>query len=270
MKKRIKLHVFCVCLMALLGSCVKQEILKLATTTSLYDSGLLDHIVPDFEKEYKVKVNIISVGTGKALKLGENGDVDLLLVHAPEAEKAFVEKEFGIDRITFMYNYFIFVGPENDPAEIGELTEIRDVMKSFAGGEAMFISRGDDSGTHKKEKALWKLINIMPEGDWYMEAGQGMGATLYIADVKQAYTLSDKATFLSFQAKLKLKEFVIDESLRNPYSVMAINPIKHSHVKYKLSRQFIDWISTHKVLDKIGDFRQNGRKLFTPVFVRNK
>jgi len=197
----------------------------LATTTSTYDSGLLDAIVPIFEEQSGYTVKIVAVGTGKALAMGREGNADLLLVHAPPAEIEFMNDGYGSQRFLVMHNDFVFVGPVDDPAGIKGLESPIDVLTQIAEREALFVTRGDDSGTHKKELAFWGDTGITPEGDWYIESGQGMGATLRIASEKDAYTLTDRSTYLS-QSEILASEILVEghESLLNVYHVMIVNP----------------------------------------------
>ena len=201
-----KMSCFVVLLLALVtGGAQAQERLRLATTTSTDNSGLLAKLHPLFEQQAGVKIDVIAVGTGKALKLGENGDVDVVMVHAPAAELKFVNSGFGIERKAVMHNDFILVGPATDPAGLRQASNINEAMQTLANSTAGFISRGDDSGTHKKEKLLWKSAGLEPAGDWYLSVGQGMGAVLQIAHDKLAYTLSDRGTYLAYRNKLDLQ-----------------------------------------------------------------
>jgi len=237
----------------------------MATTTSTENSGLLDLLNPAYEKKADVKIDVIAVGSGKALKLGENGDVDLILVHAPAAEKKFVGAGFGIDRKAVMHNDFVLIGPEADPAEVKHEGSLIAVMKKIAGSEATFISRGDDSGTHKKEKEIWESAAIDPAGKWYLSVGQGMGAVLKIANDIQAYTLTDRGTWLAYKDKLDL--VIVSEGdpvLFNPYHVIAINPERHPHVKYKLATEYINFITSEAGQKIIQDFKVKGEPLFYP------
>lgn len=244
------------------------EELTMATTTSTQDSGLLDYLLPDFEKEFNVKIKVIAVGSGQALQMGEDGDADVLLVHSPAAEKEFMDTNHGVRREDVMYNDFIIVGPENDPAGIKGMTSVVDAFKKIADSGAPFISRGDDSGTHVKEKGIWQAAGIEPAGDWYVSAGQSMGAVLTMADEEQAYTLSDRATYLAMtQQGLELKLLVEgDKLLLNPYGVIAVNPEKNSKIRNDLANQFIDWIISVPVQEKIANFKKDelGMSLFYP------
>ncbi|MCC6146663.1 MAG: substrate-binding domain-containing protein [Anaerolineaceae bacterium] len=240
----------------------------LATTTSTQDSGLLDYLLPDFEKEANVKIKVIAVGSGQALQMGKDGDADVLLVHSPAAEKEFMEAGDGVRREAVMYNDFIIVGPEDDPAKIGGMKSVVEAFKTLAVTKSKFVSRGDDSGTHVKEKGIWTKAEIEPASDWYVSAGQGMGAVLMMAEEMQAYTLSDRATFLArVQEGLKLKIMVEGDSLLlNPYGVIAVNPAKNPNIKNDLANQFIDWIISIPTQEKIQAFKKEelGQSLFYP------
>jgi len=247
------------------------EHLKLSTTTSTENSGLLAVLHPVFESMYDVKVDVIAVGTGKALKIGGNGDVDIVFVHAPAAELAYVEQGDFIDRKAVMHNDFVIVGPENDGANISSLTSASDALQSIAVTTADFISRGDDSGTHKKEKILWSMTKLAltadntPDGKWYIQAGQGMGAVLKIADEKQAYTLTDRGTQIAYADKMSLVVlYEGDKALFNPYHVMAVNPEKHTHVKYDLANKYIEFVTSEQGQAIIADFTKGGQQLFYP------
>ncbi len=245
-----------------------EKTLILATTTSTQDSGLLDYILPDFEAQTGVKVSVIAVGTGEAIEMGENGDADVLLVHARAKEDAFMEAGHGVRREDVMYNDFIIVGPESDPAGIQGMRDAAKAFKKIADGQQPFLSRGDESGTHTKEKSVWKASGIDPAGDWYLSTGQGMGDTLNMAQEKQGYTLSDRATYLArTQNGLELVILVEgDAVLFNPYGVIAVNPDKSEKIQNDLANQFIDWIISLPVQEKIGQFGVDkfGAPLFTP------
>ena len=204
---------------------LKQSEIILATTTSTYDSGLLDVLIPIFEAETGYKVKIIAVGTGKALTMGREGNADLLLVHAPPDEEIFMAEGYGILRLLVMHNDFIFVGPSNDPANIYLVSEPSEIVARIKNNTEIFVSRGDDSGTHKKEMQFWEQAGINPKGAWYLETGQGMGATLLIASDKEAYTLTDRSTYLNLRKNLSL-DILAEGSppLMNIYHVIAINP----------------------------------------------
>lgn len=243
--------------------------LLLSTTTSTVDSGLLDYLLQFFEKGYHVKVEAIAVGTGKALKLGENCDVDVVLVHAREMEDEFVKDGFGVNRRDVMHNDFLIVGPPSDPAGIRGAKSATDAFRKIEESQARFISRADKSGTDVKEKEIWKSAKITPGGKWYMESGQGMGATLTMADELEAYTLVDRATFLSYQAKVNLAALYEKEAgLLNPYGVIAVNPKKCPSTHYDLAMKFIDWITSKDGQQRIGAYKMKGTQLFTPDAVK--
>jgi len=244
------------------------ESIILATTTSTEDSGLLGYILPDFEEKTGVKVEVVSVGTGQALRLGEDGDADVLLVHARAREDAFMEAGHGTRREDVMYNDFIIVGPAADPAGIRGQEDAAQALQMIAAAGVPFVSRGDDSGTHTKEKSIWAAASIEPQGDWYNSAGQGMGAVLTIADEEQAYTLSDRATYLKrTQEGIDLEILVEgDPILFNPYGVMTVNPDKGEHIKEDLANQFVDWliaVPTQEMIAKFG-VEEFSAPLFTP------
>lgn len=241
------------------------KVLRIATTTSTENSGLLAILHPSFEQQYNVRLDVIAVGTGKALKLGENGDVDVVFVHAPKAEQDFVDAGFGLARQAVMHNDFIIVGPASDPAKIKQTSKVELALKRIYDTQVMFISRGDDSGTDKKEKALWASAELTPEGSWYASAGQGMGAVLRIADDKQAYTLTDRGTYLAQKHKLSLSIlFEGDQLLFNPYHIIAINPNRHSHVKTELAQQYINYVTGAQGQKIIADYKLAGEQLFYP------
>lgn len=247
-----------------------ENILRLATTTSTENSGLLSILNPIFEKEFNCRLDVLAVGTGKALKLGENGDVDVVFVHAPQAEIDFVNRGYGINRRSVMYNDFVLVGPKKDLARVKQAKSVIDAFDKIEEVEAEFISRGDDSGTHKKERALWQMANIDPVGAWYIQAGQSMGAVLKIADEKQAYTLTDRGTYLSFQDKIELTIiFENDPSLYNPYHIIAVNPEKHPHVHYQLAKNYIDFVTSRAGQTVIATFKMKSQILFYPNAITN-
>jgi tungstate transport system substrate-binding protein len=246
----------------------KTQDLILATTTSTQDSGLLDYLLPFFEEQYDVRVDVIAVGTGQAIELGEKGDADVLLVHARAKEDAFMEAGHGVRREDVMYNDFVIVGPETDPAGIKGMADAAEAFETIAEAQVTFISRGDDSGTHTKEKSIWTAAAIEPSGDWYVSSGLGMGEVLTMADEQQAYTLSDRATYLA--RTLEGTDLVIlvegDPILFNPYGVIAVNPDKGPHIKAELANTFIDWLVSVPTQEKIGQFgvAEFGAPLFTP------
>lgn len=253
------------------------ERLKVATTTSLYDTGLWGYLEPKFEKEYGVEVDIIYAGTGKALEYGRRGDVDVIIIHSKAGEEKFVAEGYGVKRVPFAYNYFLIVGPAADPAGIKGMSP-KEAFKRLMEegkknpGQVQFVSRGDDSGTHQKEKAIWKSVGydyeaVQKSGVWYIETGRGMGPTLLMASEKQAYTLSDLGTFLAYKGKLDLVP-IIDKGniLLNIYSVIAINPEKHPKTKIEMANNLINFLTSPEIQKLIGNYgvKEYGRQLFTP------
>lgn len=239
----------------------------LATTTSLQDSGLLDLLVPAFEQAAGYTVKTVAVGTGQALTMGQQGNADVLFVHAPTQEQAFIDAGWGIDRRLVAHNYFWIVGPASDPAGIGGTTSAVDAFKKIAAASATFISRGDSSGTNTKELALWKSAGVTPSGGWYVQSGQGMGPTLQIASEKGGYTLTDTATFLANQSRLSLQALVkSDTSLINIYSVIAVNPAKWPKVNAAGAKAFEDFVTGTAGQQIIGSFGSDkfGLALFVP------
>lgn len=239
----------------------------LSTTTSTQDSGLLDELIPIFEERTGYLVKTIAVGTGKALEMASLGEADVLLVHAPAAEK---EKEAAgdvVNRQLVMHNDFIIVGPEDDPAALKEVEAVEDAFKALVDTESTFVSRGDDSGTHKMEKGLWKKIEIEPEGDWYVEAGSGMGDTLKIASEKAGYTLTDRATYLALKDTLDLEIlFEGDEALLNIYHVMQVNPEKFEKINADGGQAFVEFMVADETQEVISEFGVDkfGQPLFFP------
>jgi len=237
----------------------------MSTTTSTEDSGLLKVMLPPFEKANNLKMDVISVGTGKALKLGENGDVDVVFVHSRPAEDKFVADGFGVDRKDVMYNDYVLLGPKSDPAGVKNAKSAVEAFKILAEGKAPFISRGDESGTHKKEKKIWKDSGITPKGAWYIEAGQGMGAVLQMANDKQGYTLADRGTYISQAGKLDLVIVLEgDKALFNPYGIIAVNPKKHPKAQYDLAKKFIAYLTSPEGQKIIADYKINGKQVFFP------
>lgn len=263
--KRFLAALVCAVLFATAGPGQAAGRLRLATTTSTEHSGLLAVLNPAFEKEHGVQVDVIAVGTGKALKLGENGDVDVVLVHAPEAERAFVEAGHGVARRPVMHNDFVIVGPPEDPAGVRRAASAAKALARIAAAGATFISRGDDSGTHQKERALWSAAGIEPRGGWYLAVGQGMGAVLQIAGDKRAYALTDRGTWLVYRGRFELPILLEgDPALYNPYHVIAVNPERHPHVAYDLAKKYIDFLVGPEGQRLIGQFRVGGERLFHP------
>lgn len=239
--------------------------LLIGTTTSVRDSGLLEYIIPKFEKETEIHVKYIAVGTGKALKMGEVGEVDLLITHAKDAELKFMKDKFGIKREEIMYNYFLLVGPKDGK----KFLNIRKGLKWISKNKLTFISRDDDSGTNKKEKKLWKKINIVPKGRWYLGSGNGMGATLNITNEKQGYTISDLGTFLRYRDRLDLEEKTLEKKdLKNTYSVIVIDPKLNKEINNKEAKLFYKWITSKRIKKVIGSYKEKEykRKLFQPIY----
>ena len=250
------------------------ERLKLSTTTSTENSGLLYALLPPFEKMFNIKVDVIPVGTGKALKLAENGDVDVTMVHARSLEDKFVDEDYGVNRRDVMYNDFVIIGPKSDPAGIKGAKTAAEAFKLISQNKATFISRGDRSGTYVKELNIWEEAGIKPSGTWYLEAGKGMGDVLIMANEKMAYTLTDRGTYLAFIGGKKIELPVVfegDPFLFNPYGIIAVNPAKHPHVNYIKAMALIGWITSPDGQKIIKDFGKSkfGQPLFVPVAVSN-
>ncbi|PLC41102.1 tungsten ABC transporter substrate-binding protein [Ralstonia pickettii] len=261
-----------ICLTFAVASAAYAGDLRMATTTSTENSGLLKVLLPKFEAATGVHVQVIAVGTGKAVKLGESGDVDVVLVHARQLEDAFVASGGGIDRRDVMYNDFILVGPDTDPAHVrGQKNVIQGMETIAAAGEkagAKFISRGDNSGTDVMEKAYWKTANIDPKGKpWYVSAGLGMGEVLNMAAQMNAYTLSDRATYGAYRAKTGLDIVLAgDPRMFNPYGIIAVNPKKHPGINYADATKLIEWITSPAGQQVIADFKVNGEQVFFPNY----
>ncbi len=245
----------------------KQSVI-LSTTTSTQDSGLLDELVPLFEKRGGYSVKAISVGTGQALALGAKGDADVVLVHAPSLQKKYVADGKLRNRRLVMYNDFVIIGPKDDPAKIRSIKSATAALQAIAGAKANFVSRGDKSGTHTLERALWKTAGIEPKGSWYIEAGQGMGATLGIANERNAYTISDRGTYLAFKKRVTLPIWLEgDRALLNIYSVLEVNPANGPRVNSAGGKAFADFMvapETQKVIRTFGE-KKFGQPLFVPV-----
>lgn len=251
--------------------------LRLATTTSTADSGLLDAILPDFEQQYNARVEVVAVGTGQALALGENGDADVVLVHARQREDKFVADGFGVNRRDVMYNDFVVVGPSSDPAGINGMATAGEAFQQIFDREAIFVARGDDSGTATKELSIWRSINITPTAElgWYRSLGQGMGETLITANEQLAYTLADRGTYLSMRDRLPDLAIVVggatiaenrDRTLLNPYGVIPVNPERYPGINATLAEQFAVWLTSAPVQTRIGEYGTDrfGQPLFFP------
>ncbi len=245
-----------------------EERLRMSTTTSTENSGLLAVLLPPFEKKFGCKVDVVAVGTGKSLKLGEAGDVDVVFVHARTLEDKFVANGFGVNRRDVMYNDFVVLGPRDDPAGVGKSNGAPDAFRAIAAKGSPFISRGDESGTHQKEKEVWASAGIAPRGAWYVEAGQGMGEVIMMATQKRGYTLSDRGTYVAFRKKTDITVLQQgDKNLWNPYGIIAVNPKKHAHVKYDLAMKLIDFVTGPEGQSLIAGYKVDGEPLF---FVHGK
>ncbi len=249
-----------------------QQRLRVATTTSLYDTGLWRYLEPMFEEKYNVKLNIIYAGTGKALEYGKRGDVDVITVHSKADEEQFIAEGYGVERVPFAYNYFLIVGPESDPAGIKGLSPEDAFKKLMDTGEVSFVSRGDDSGTHSKEKTIWEKAGydyetVRNAGAWYIEAGTGMGPILMMASEKQAYTLTDISTYLTYKSKLELVPIVSKgDILLNVYSAIAVNPENAPKTKIKMANNLISFLTSPEIQELIGNYgvEEYGMQLFIP------
>lgn len=276
----LRLKALSILLVLILFGCQAQEVeepivpeepkvLRLTTTTSVNDSGLMEYLRPYLLEEANIEMEIVSMGSGAAIEAGQRGDADVLLVHSPAAEKTFVEEGYGIQRSTFMYNFFVIVGPESDPAGVKDLSA-KDAFIKIRDAKSKFVSRGDNSGTHSKEKAIWKLAeldydSLSTETDFYISAGTGMGATLTMASEQNAYTLTDLATYLSMQDQLSSKVIVsASPDLRNDYSVIVINPDKVTNVDAETAKAFETWMLSESTLKLIAEYGKDtyGEALF--------
>lgn len=243
--------------------------LRCASTTSTQNSGLFDYILPMFEKKTGIKVDVVAVGTGASIEIGKRGDADVVLVHARDLELKAVEEGYFVNRHDAMYNDFVIIGPAKDPLKIKGMKSAAEAFRQIAEKGFPFVSRGDKSGTHTKELAIWKKAGIDPKGQkWYLEVGQGMEKTQRVANEKQAYTLTDRGTWLATKDKDRLEMIVVlegDPTLFNQYGVMAVNPEKHPQVKYKEAMQFVDWLISPEGQQAIASFKdKHGNQLFTP------
>ncbi len=257
--------VFCA---VLLVGCSEQEpkAIKLATTTSTASSGLLDVVVSAFQAKTGIIVQVMPMGTGKALRTARDGNCDLVLVHAPKAEQQFVNEGWGVNRRQVMYNAFVVLGPPSDPAEVRGMESAVEAMKRIAATGSVFVSRGDNSGTHKKELELWEAVGLEPSGPWYRSVGKGMGQTLIMADEMEAYVLADRGSFIKFRKKINLVVLVAgDKMLYNPYGLIAVNPKKYPQVKYVQAMKFIEFLSSAEGQKLIGDYKLDGEILFHPL-----
>lgn len=262
--------IFMITFFALQNSAVSAETrIRCASTTSTQNSGLFDYLLPLFEKKTGIKVDVVAVGTGAAIEIGKRGDADLVFVHAKEQELRGVEEGFFVDRHDVMYNDFVIIGPANDQLRIRGVKTVTEAFRKIAEGMGPFVSRGDKSGTHTKELSIWEKTGIVPAGrKWYLEVGQGMEKTQRIANEKSAYTLTDRSTWLSTKDKDRLEMTIVlegDPILFNQYGVMAVNPGRHKHVKYREAMEFITWLISKEGQQVIASYKdKNGNQLFTP------
>lgn len=288
--QKISLLFVCLALWLAAPIALAQETIKMSTTTSTQDSGLLDVLLPEFKKDAGIEVQVLAKGTGAAIRDGEDGNVDVIFVHDPDREARFVSDGFGTERYAVMHNDFVILGDPSDPAGIKGQKDAAAALKVIYDQKAPFISRGDESGTHFKELAMWKLSGVpmeknvkkaqkggrevevvfeAPAGKWYLSIGQGMGKTLIMAAEKKAYTLSDRGTFISQKfgiADPTPLEIMVegDEALFNPYGVIPVNPAKHPHVKIEAARKFAEWLVSQRGQKVIADYRLNGQQVFYP------
>lgn len=250
------------------GAAAADRYITVASTTSTQNSGLFKHILPLFTKDSGIEVRVVAVGTGQAIRLARRGDADVLFVHHKPSEEKFVAEGYGVARHDVMYNDFVIVGPRLDPARIKGITDVSVAFAKIAGAKALFASRGDDSGTNKKEMALWKAAGIdakKASGTWYRETGSGMGATLNAAAGMEAYTLTDRGTWISFKNRRGLTLLVQgDIRLFNQYGVILVNSAKHPHVKTRAGKAFVDWVLSKKGQAAIAVYKVNGQQLFFP------
>ena len=270
--KKIKVLLLAFALVSLLVApgLVKAETLMMATTTSTDNTGLLDELAPMFQKDTGIELKWTAVGTGKALKMGQNCDVDVLMVHAPAAEKKYVDMGALKDRREVMYNDFVIIGPASDPAGVKGLPVVQ-AMKAIADAKAPFVSRGDNSGTNKKEISLWKVAGmaVPDKAKWYIQTGQGMIKSITVAEEREGYIMTDRGTYIKYSANKngspELKVLVEgDKSLFNQYSVLAVDPANCKNAKYKLATKFSEWMASPKTQKAIGNFKLLGKKLFIP------
>lgn len=271
MKKRILCFALCFMMILALGACAKKPanaVIRLSTTTSVNDSGLLPYLQPHFEKATGYTLEITSAGTGAAIEKAVSGDADCLLVHAKAAEESFVADGYGVERIPFMYNYFVIVGPADDPAGVAECATATEAFDAIAATGCVFISRGDDSGTHKAEMNIWESVGLVPDGAteaWYVSAGAGMGACITMATEKQGYVLTDKATYLAHEQKGQLKLLLErSDEMKNTYSMIAVSPEKWPDTNIEGANAFIEWMMSDEAKALIADYgvAEYGEPLF--------
>jgi len=259
-------YVISICMLWLSMSifAVQAKELILAASTSTKSSGLLDKLIPEFEELSGYKIKVFSVGSGKALRMGSKGKADVLIVHAPDAEKKFIEQEHGVLRKPMMKNDFVIVGPKNDPARLRGLSDVKQAFINIKKSRSQFISRADDSGTHKKEMSIWDACEIEPYGDWYYELGAGTVQTLRMANSKQGYMMIDRGTWLVSRSTMDLMLFIEkDPDLENPYHILAINPERHEKADYHGAKKFIKWVTGERGQEIINQLKVDGEQLFT-------
>ena len=246
----------------------REKSITLASTTSTENSGLLGYLLPIFKDESGIGVRVVAVGTGQAMRMAMKGDADVVLVHHRPSEEEFVKEGYGVERVAVMHNDFVIVGPASDRAGIKGMTDAAAALGSVRSNRAVFVSRGDDSGTHKREISLWAALGFQPgddDGDWYRESGSGQGATLNVAGEMEAYCLSDRASWVTFGNKRSLELLVEgDPELLNPYSVILVSSQKHPHAKAAEGQQFIDWLVSERGQQLIAAYRVEGQQLFFP------
>jgi tungstate transport system substrate-binding protein len=266
MKLRIVLTLALGSLLAFAGPLRAQEpFILLASTTSTENSGLFGHLIPKFREATGIEVRVVAVGTGQAFTLARNGDADSLLVHDTEGELSMVADGFATERRNVMYNDYVIVGPRSDPAGIRQASSARDAFERIVRADAVFVSRGDDSGTHRAELRIWQQADLTPSGSWYRELGSGMGATLNTAAAMNAYVLADRGTWLSFANRQELELlFAGDPGLFNQYGSLLISPDRHPHLKHELARRWHEWLLSADGQAAIADFKLNGEPLFFP------
>ena len=248
------------------GESIAPRPIRMATTTSVANTGLLDTLLTVFQKETGTRVDYLAEGSGKAMKHGENGDVDLLLVHAPSAEEEFVRAGFGVARVPLMWNDFVIAGPAADPAAIAGTPSASEAIRRIAAFKSPFVSRGDESGTHKKEKELWAAAGLTPQGEWYIEAGQGMEACLVMAAEKQAYILTDRGTYLAVaDPKTLALLYDGDPILLNPYSLIEVGPKRYPDLNHEGAQRLIAWLTSPPIQTLIANYAVKGNRLFHPL-----
>ncbi len=296
MMKRLIPFTLCMLVLVAGPAIGADNVLKMSTTTSTQSSGLLDVLLPVFQKDTGIQVKVMAKGTGAAIRDGMDGNVDIIFVHAKDREDTFVAEGYGVKRYAVMHNDFVIVGPASDPAGIKGMKDAAAALQKIASSAALFVSRGDDSGTHTKEQVLWKATGLAMEthtqaivkkgarkeisssqpaasASWYRSIGQGMGKTMTYSDEKQAYTLSDRGTYIKFKyGKTPALELDVlcdgDQILTNPYGIIAVNPAKHPHVQIGLAKQLVEWITSVKGQKLINEYRLVGKQLFYPDAIK--